>query len=67
MNMKNSEKKLIVRTDRCPSNHPCPAIRVCSVNALSQRGYNAPTVNMDVCVRCGRCVKYCPMQALVLE
>ena len=62
-----NDKKLNVKTTRCPQNHPCPAIPVCPVSALSQTGFAAPTVDMDLCIKCGKCVKFCPMNALVLE
>ncbi|MEI8217230.1 MAG: 4Fe-4S binding protein [Eubacteriales bacterium] len=52
---------------RCPSNHPCPSIRVCPVGALKQNGYDAPTIDYDKCTSCGKCVRYCPMKALVLQ
>jgi len=61
------DKLLVVKTNRCPQNHPCPSVKVCPVNALSQKGYNAPIVDMDKCIKCGKCVKFCPMRALVLE
>lgn len=59
-------KKLIVVKERCPKNHPCPAIKVCPVNALQQKDYDAPTVNYDKCIACGKCSNFCPMNALVL-
>lgn len=52
---------IIVKEERCPKNHACPAIRVCPVNAIHQTGYNAPTVDQDVCINCGKCVRACPM------
>lgn len=58
---------LKVKTHRCPQNHPCPSVRVCPVGALSQEGFAAPTVNQEKCIKCGKCVRYCPMKALVLE
>jgi len=51
--------------ERCPQNHPCPSVRVCPVNALKQSRYEAPTVDEDKCTTCGKCVKFCPMGALV--
>nr|WP_243135869.1 4Fe-4S binding protein [Acetobacterium bakii] len=57
----------MVKTNRCPQNHPCPSVKVCPVGALSQKGFEAPTVDMDKCIKCGKCVTFCPMQALVLE
>ncbi len=58
---------LKVNVSRCPQNHPCPSVKVCPVGALSQRGYSAPDVDNDKCIKCGKCVKFCPMKALVLE
>ena len=76
LNFSHSDKKninnindmsLVVKTDRCPQNHPCPSVKVCPVGALSQHGFDAPEVDMNKCIKCGKCVKFCPMQALVLE
>ncbi|MEA4822803.1 MAG: 4Fe-4S binding protein [Clostridiaceae bacterium] len=58
---------LHVDKNRCPQNHPCPAVRVCPVGALSQIGFAAPAVDQDKCIRCGKCVKYCPKRALTLQ
>lgn len=60
-------KTLIVNQHRCPQNHPCPSVQVCPVGALLQVGYAAPAVNLEKCIRCGKCVKFCPMRALTLE
>ncbi|HBL84335.1 MAG: 4Fe-4S ferredoxin [Clostridiales bacterium GWF2_38_85] len=59
--------KLQVIKSHCPQNHPCPSIRVCPTNALKQTGYAAPVVDEEKCIKCGKCVKYCPMRALVLS
>lgn len=63
----SKDKRLVVNKSRCPQNHPCPAVKVCAVDALSQKGFLAPTVNMSMCIGCGKCVKFCPMRALSLE
>ena len=55
-----------VNRNRCPENHPCPSVRVCPVEALSQVRFSAPTADMDKCIRCGKCVRYCPMGAITL-
>ena len=60
-------KVLKVNKNKCPQNHICPAIRVCPVGAISQKGYDLPTVDMNKCIRCGRCVDFCPKGALTLE
>jgi Fe-S-cluster-containing hydrogenase component 2 len=56
-----------VIVSRCPQNHPCPAIRRCPVGALAQNKFDAPTVNNEKCIDCGKCTSFCPMGALVLE
>ncbi len=63
----DGQKTLIVKKSRCPQNHPCPSIRVCPAGALSQKGFSAPEVDMDACIRCGKCMYFCPKGALVLE
>ena len=61
------ERTLVVKINRCPQNHACPSIRVCPIGALSQKGHTAPAVDNKICIKCGKCVKSCPMRALVLE
>lgn len=56
-------QKIKVIIERCPQNHKCPAIKVCSVNALSQKGFDVPIVDYE----CGKCANFCPKKALVLE
>lgn len=63
----NENKQLIVKEAKCPKNHACPSVRICPVNALSQNGFDAPTVDLSKCVKCGKCVHFCPKGALVLE
>lgn len=58
---------LTVKKSRCPQNHACPSVGVCPVGALIQNGYAAPTVDTDKCIKCGKCVRFCPKKALVLE
>ena len=49
---------------KCPQNHPCPSVRVCPVNALSQDGFSAPIVDESKCIDCGRCTNFCPLGAI---
>lgn len=56
--------KIVVDKSRCPQNHACPSIRVCSVNAITQEGYAAPVINEESCVKCEKSVMYCPMRAI---
>ena len=56
--------KIIVNESICPQNHSCPSVGVCPVNALQQIRFNAPMVLEDKCIKCGKCVSYCPMGAI---
>lgn len=60
-------KKLKVIHERCPKNHKCPAMAICPVGAISQTGFDAPVIDEDKCIRCGKCSGFCPKKALVLE
>ena len=55
-----------VNKNRCPQNHPCPSIHICPVNALTQQGFEAPSVDNSSCLDCGKCVYSCPMGAIQL-
>lgn len=59
--------KIIVNKDKCPQNHPCPSVRVCPVDAIIQKGYKAPTIDYDKCIKCKKCITYCPMGAFEIE
>jgi ferredoxin len=45
-------------------NHRCPVTGVCLVGAISQDGYGLPVIDETQCIECGKCIKYCPMQAV---
>ena len=61
------DKTLVIKSDRCPQNHACRAMKVCPVKALTQNGLLVPTVDLNTCISCGKCVKSCKKGALVLE
>lgn len=56
-----------VDNSRCPGNHSCPAITVCPVDAIKQHSIEAPTVDQDLCIDCGKCVNFCPTGALQFQ
>ena len=62
----NMKKQLKIIIENCPQNHSCPAVKVCPVSALDQEGFNAPTINYDKCIGCGKCARFCPKEALVM-
>ncbi len=61
------EKKLDIILKNCPQNHKCPAVNICPVGALSQEGFNAPIIDHNKCIKCGKCSNFCPKKALVLK
>ena len=61
------EKRLEIVIENCPQNHKCPAVKVCPVGALTQEEFEAPKINYDKCVKCGKCSNFCPKKALVLH
>ncbi len=63
---KKMEKKLKIVIENCPQNHKCPAVDVCPAGALSQKDFEAPVIDDDKCIRCGKCSDFCPKKALVL-
>ncbi|HOJ50269.1 MAG TPA: 4Fe-4S binding protein [Spirochaetota bacterium] len=52
-----------VNKNRCPQNHRCPAVRICPVGAIEQKGFGLPIIN-NKCIKCGRCISFCPMGAI---
>ena len=64
---KITEKRLRVIIENCPQNHSCPSVKICPVGALVQEGFQAPTVDAEKCIKCGKCANFCPKKALVLE
>ncbi|MCX7709473.1 MAG: 4Fe-4S binding protein [Clostridia bacterium] len=56
--------KIVVEKSRCPQNHPCPSIKVCPVGAIKQNGYDAPAIEEEKCIKCKKCVMFCPMGAI---
>jgi tetrathionate reductase subunit B len=45
--------------------HPA-CVRVCPTGALTQSDFAAPEVDQEKCIACGKCVRFCPKQALKL-
>ncbi|WP_079547108.1 4Fe-4S binding protein [Christensenella massiliensis] len=64
--MKQEKANITVDLNRCPQNHPCPSVNICPTGALYQNGFDAPAADMEQCIGCGKCVRYCPMGAISL-
>ena len=52
---------IVVNAARCPQNHRCPTLRVCPTGALQQEGFNAPFIDQELCIECGKCAFSCPV------
>jgi ferredoxin len=56
---------LTISSTACPQNHRCPLMRVCPTGAISQDGFGLPIIDEEKCIECGKCVKYCPLNAVI--
>lgn len=56
--------KIYVDKKRCPQNHPCPAVGICPVDAIAQSGFSAPVIDENKCIKCKKCIRFCPMGAI---
>lgn len=57
--------EITINSARCPQNHPCPLVRACPSGAILQQGMKAPTIDMEKCIACGKCLIGCPSGAFV--
>jgi len=55
---------ITIDKNKCPQNHRCPSIAVCPVGAISQNGFELPVINQELCIECGKCIKFCPRRAI---
>lgn len=55
---------ITVDKNKCPQNHKCPAIKVCPVNAISQKDFQLPIIDNTICIECKKCIAFCPMRAI---
>ncbi|EJW94044.1 4Fe-4S ferredoxin iron-sulfur binding domain protein [gut metagenome] len=49
---------------KCPQDHVCPLIKLCPVGAISQEGFSLPQFDPALCIKCGKCIRTCPMKAV---
>jgi TPP-dependent indolepyruvate ferredoxin oxidoreductase alpha subunit len=56
-------KKYAINQKRCDGSPFCPVRRECPANAIHEvdGGFY---IDMNVCLGCGVCVKYCPRRAV---
>jgi Fe-S-cluster-containing hydrogenase component 2 len=40
-------------------------VKICPVEAVSQKGFHAPKIDKDKCIECGKCESFCPYQAII--
>jgi ferredoxin len=56
--------QIVVDKEKCPQNHKCPAINICPVGAINQDRFEVPKINQEICIKCGNCIRFCPMGAI---
>ena len=54
-----------INPQKCPQNHVCPAIKVCPVETISQKGHGLPVIDESKCINCDACADFCPMKAIM--
>lgn len=66
-NKKN--KKAVINQNKCDKSPFCPVKRVCPVGAVNQAGFfgGQITINDEKCIGCGKCISYCPHQAVFMK
>lgn len=53
-------KKIVVREEFCPKNHPCPTVMRCPSDAIIQDSpFEAPRIDKSKCNDCGICTRTC--------
>jgi len=60
-------KKLIIVKENCPKSHKCPSVKICPTGALTQNAFDAPEIDYEKCIACGKCSSFCPKKALQLQ
>lgn len=51
----------------CVACDPAPCAEACPTEALTQRKGGGVKVNLERCIRCGRCKRACPVDAIRLD
>jgi len=59
--------KLAINSNLCPQNHKCPAISRCPVGAITQNNFDLPKIDNNKCIKCQKCINFCPMNAFYIE
>lgn len=56
----------MIKVDKniCPHDHICPLVRVCPVKAITQGRDGYPIIDSQICRKCGKCIRFCPMKAI---
>lgn len=58
---------VIVVDEMCPQGCNCPSKNVCPVNAIERVDMAPPKVDLNLCIRCGKCIKFCAHGAILFD
>ncbi len=63
------KKKAYINQLVCDKSPFCPVKRICPAKAVERKGLlvGEITINEEKCTGCGKCVKYCPHNAVAMK
>lgn len=67
-----TKKKAVINASKCDNSFLCPAKRICSTGAITQKSKwliwtKETKIDQDNCIGCGKCVSVCPHQAIKMK
>lgn len=61
------EMDVIVIDEMCVESCNCPSLAVCPVQAISRQDKMPPEIDLAKCIRCGKCLFFCPNAAIQFD
>jgi len=67
-----TKKKAVISANKCDNSFLCPAKRICSTGAITQKSkwivfIEETKIEKDKCIGCGQCVSACPHRAIKMK
>lgn len=60
-------KKAYIDSETCDKSPFCPAKRICPVKAITQKLGKVSIVDEEKCIGCGKCLNFCPGNAITMK